>query len=192
MLKAIVNSPVRSGDQTIVNGDLIVGTAGEGVNFNANTPAAGMTSQLLNWYEEGAWTPTLATTGTNFASVTYAATNGGRYVRVGRIVHLTGYLRTDAVDKTGATGVIVIGGLPFTSASSTGSTRDAWCAVTLGTVFNWLSNQPSEAYIQSGTARIDLLYRTTANGASADLAIADVATGVGGNALAINVSYLAA
>ena len=49
MLKAIVNSPVRSGNQTIVNGDLVIGTSGEGVNFTANTPAAGMTSQRIKF-----------------------------------------------------------------------------------------------------------------------------------------------
>ena len=35
-----------------------IGTAAKGIDFSANTPAAGMTSQLLNWYEEGNWTPT--------------------------------------------------------------------------------------------------------------------------------------
>ena len=47
-----------TGDQTLNTGNVIQGTAAKGVNFTANTPAAGMTSQLLNWYEEGTWTPT--------------------------------------------------------------------------------------------------------------------------------------
>ena len=38
-------------------GNLTPNTAAKGINFTANTPAAGMTSQLLNWYEEGTWTP---------------------------------------------------------------------------------------------------------------------------------------
>ena len=46
-----------SGDTTINKGNLVQGTAAKGVNFTANTPASGMTSQLLNWYEEGTWTP---------------------------------------------------------------------------------------------------------------------------------------
>ena len=107
MLKAIVNSPVRSGDQTIVNGDLIVGTAGEGVNFTANTPAAGMTSQLLNWYEEGTWTPT------SF-DITYAAATGS-YTRIGRQVfaHFSITLPT-----TSDANNITIVGLPFTVANT--------------------------------------------------------------------------
>ena len=42
-----------TGDQTLGTGNLIQGTAAKGVNFTANSAAAGMTSQLLNWYEEG-------------------------------------------------------------------------------------------------------------------------------------------
>jgi hypothetical protein len=38
--------------------NLIQGTAAKGVNFTANTPATGNTSQLLNDYQEGTWTPT--------------------------------------------------------------------------------------------------------------------------------------
>jgi len=36
--------------------NLVQGTAAKGVNFTANTPAAGMTSQLPTWYEQGTWT----------------------------------------------------------------------------------------------------------------------------------------
>ena len=39
--------------------NFVQSTAAKGVNFTANTPAAGMTSQLLNWYEEGTFTPTI-------------------------------------------------------------------------------------------------------------------------------------
>lgn len=56
--------------------------AGKGINFTANTPAAGMTSQLLNWYEEGTYTPTV--TSSSGSITTYSAT--GNYTRVGRQV----------------------------------------------------------------------------------------------------------
>ena len=113
MLKAIVNSSVRSGDQTILNGDLIVGTAGEGVNFNANTPAAGMTSQLLNWYEEGTFSPTIDGT-TTIGTATYAS-QLGRYTRIGRQVFIS--IALDWSAGTGA-GSLRIGGLPFTSSAT--------------------------------------------------------------------------
>lgn len=74
------------------NANLIPLTAGKGINFTANTPAAGMTSQLLNWYEEGTYTATLtpATSGTiplnsNFDTLAYT--------RIGRQVTITGQIQ---------------------------------------------------------------------------------------------------
>lgn len=62
----------------------VQGTAAKGINFTANTPAAGMTSQLLNWYEEGAWTPTDA----SGAGLSIAITSGTtpKYTRIGNVV----------------------------------------------------------------------------------------------------------
>ena len=71
-----------TGDQTLSTGNLIQGTAAKGMNFTANTPAAGMTSQLLNWYEEGTYTPTT----TNLTVITGSANWSGKYTRVGRLM----------------------------------------------------------------------------------------------------------
>jgi hypothetical protein len=70
------------GDVTLSTGNLIPGTAAKGVNFTANTPAAGMTSQLLNWYEEGTFTPLITA---NFGSLTSYTANG-TYTRIGNRV----------------------------------------------------------------------------------------------------------
>ena len=86
--------------------------AAKGVNFTANTPAAGMTSQLLNWYEEGSFTATLsATTPPNTPPTATAY-----YTRVGRLV--TVMVTFADVDTTGASGDYFITGLPFTSANN--------------------------------------------------------------------------
>ena len=45
--------PIGGTDITFNTGNLIQGTAAKGINFTANTPASGKTSQLLNWYEIG-------------------------------------------------------------------------------------------------------------------------------------------
>lgn len=82
MLKSVGNLSVRSGDQTINSGSLVIGTAGEGIDFSANTSATGMTSEVLNWYEEGTYTPTVtAATGT---LTSYTGTVW--YTRIGRQV----------------------------------------------------------------------------------------------------------
>lgn len=70
------------GSVTFTN-NLVQGTAAKGVNFTANTPAAGMTSQLLNWYEEGTFTTTWTNlTGTPTSTTLY-------YTRIGRLVFFT-------------------------------------------------------------------------------------------------------
>ena len=99
-----------SGDIGFRVGNLIQGTAAKGINFTANTGAAGKTSQLLNWYEEGTWTPTDA----SGAGLTF--TNAfGYYTRTGNIVTLMGRVTFPAT----ASGLgVAIGGLPFTVANN--------------------------------------------------------------------------
>jgi hypothetical protein len=106
-----------TGDQTLSTGNLIQGTASKGVNFTANTPAAGMTSQLLNWYEEGTWTATL--TGGTTAPTTPVTTTG-KYTKIGRQVTVTANFSN--VNTTGATGIVLVTGLPFTTVGTTWGT----------------------------------------------------------------------
>ena len=100
-----------TGDQTLGTGNLIQGTAAKGVNFTANTPAAGMTSQLLNWYEEGTWTPSTA-----YATFVGAASSEGTYTRIGRVVVVRGSLTGATSVTVGASGILT-GSLPFNAAS---------------------------------------------------------------------------
>lgn len=116
MLKTVGNPASRTGDQTIVDGNLIIGTAGKGIDFSANPNPAGMTSELLNDYEEGTFTPTIAGSGTS-GTGTYT-TQIGRYTKVGRTVSFQ--ITLAWTNLTGATGILVINGLPFTSANVTG------------------------------------------------------------------------
>ena len=75
-----------TGDQTLSTGNLIQGTAAKGFNFTANTPTAGSTSQLLNWYEEGTWTPNQG----SGLTVVGAFSSSGTYTRIGRQFTVTG------------------------------------------------------------------------------------------------------
>ena len=97
-----------AGDATLSVGNLVQGTAAKGINFTANTPAAGMTSQLLNWYEEGTWTPTVASGSGSITSYS----SSGTYTRVGRQVTITAAI-TITNNGTGAT-YIKVTNLPFT------------------------------------------------------------------------------
>lgn len=50
MLKTVGNPSTRCGDQTIIDGNLIIGTSGKGIDFSA-TPGTG-TSELFDDYED--------------------------------------------------------------------------------------------------------------------------------------------
>jgi len=97
------------GDTILKSGNFKIGTAAKGVNFTANTPAAGMTSQLLNWYEEGTWTPVASGTWSTTPSIFGTA----RYTRIGRQVTLTFAFQNGAL-TTNTDGYFT--GLPFTPA----------------------------------------------------------------------------
>lgn len=105
---------VQSGSTTKATIDQILApAAGKGINYSANTPAAGMTSQLLNVYEEGTWTPVLRFGGGN--NCTYSV-QIGNYTRIGRQVTLTCTITLTA--RGASTGVATVTGFPFTTKAS--------------------------------------------------------------------------
>ena len=104
-------------DVTVSAGNLIIGTAGKGIDFsNQASPAAGMTAELLDRYEEGTFTPVIAdaSTGGNTGSGTVV----GLYTRIGRVVNFT--MIAQYIDTSGMTAgnVLYFRGLPFTSSSA--------------------------------------------------------------------------
>jgi uncharacterized Zn-binding protein involved in type VI secretion len=108
MLKTVGNPATRYGDQTIVDGNIVIGTAGKGIDFSASSHAPGMTSELLDDYEEGTFTPTVIGTGTA-GTGTYSS-QAGRYQKVGNTVHFELVVVWTA--HTG-TGNVRVTGLPF-------------------------------------------------------------------------------
>mgnify|MGYP000104816560 CR=1 FL=1 len=80
----------------------------KGINFAANTPAAGMTSQLLNWYEEGTWTPAKGAGVTTVG----AFSSTGTYTRIGRQVTVRGEL-SGATSIAIAAANIMVTNLPY-------------------------------------------------------------------------------
>lgn len=105
---------ILSGNVTVTSGNLVVGTAGKGIDFsNQASPAAGMTSELLDRYEEGTWVPTF----TGVTSITYTAQTGF-YTRVGDMVYVQFYF----LGNWTASSTLVLNGLPFTVGLSSGAT----------------------------------------------------------------------
>ena len=97
---------------TLADGNLVV-AAGHGIDFSASTNVAGMSSELLDDYEEGNWTATLV--GASGAPST-AVTVVGTYTKIGNTVRTNCYFYN--VNTTGASGEIQVQGLPFAAGVS--------------------------------------------------------------------------
>lgn len=191
MLKTVGFPSTRTGDQTIVNGNEVFATAGKGIDFSANTNAPGMTSELLNWYEEGTFTPTFVPSGTGFTSITYDAATGARYVRVGRIVHVQMWLQTTATTIGSASGVLRVGGLPFTTAASTGSTSNGFGSLSVSYADGFPGATPQNAMPRANSTQIDLYYQTgITTGPASQITAAQMATGAA--ALVLAGTYICA
>jgi hypothetical protein len=145
-------------------------TAAKGINFTANTPASGMTSQLLNWYEEGTWTPVLS--GSSTAGTYQLATASGWYTRVGRSITVIFNVKLAAVVTGGGTGFAVLSGLPF----NTATTNAAAGAVTLGSVnYTVTTNYVTVMPRSVGSASL-IFEEVNINGAVNDMSISAFGT----------------
>ena len=101
-----------SGNVDVKTGNLVIGTAGKGIDFSAQTATsasgASATSELLDHYEEGTWTPAYESTSGTY---TYH-TQQGFYTKIGNQVSVSAYIRTSNVTAN-AHNLIKVTGLPF-------------------------------------------------------------------------------
>ena len=168
--------------RTQTSNGIVQGTAATGYNFTANTPASGMTSQLLNWYEEGTWTPTFIFATLGDLSVTYSV-QVGRYTRIGRQVTVIADVETSAFTYTTASGTFRVSGLPFTSANTTGLNTVGSVAMSGWTkICNYIAPQ-----ILPNVSVISFLSSTN-SGAMAVLTTTDVLSG-NQQAVRLNITY---
>ena len=89
----------------------------------------------LSDYEIGGWTPTFTASGYTFA---YQAATEGRYVKIGSLVHINGYIRLSANPSGSGTTGIQITGLPFTVSpvNSSSYTAGSMVVESSGSVFS--------------------------------------------------------
>jgi hypothetical protein len=108
---------------TIGDGNLIIGTAGHGIDFSAQTQSTAYTAsaEVLNHYEEGTWTPVIMDDNLDGTgeSQTYN-TQVARYTRIGSRVFIQTNLHINSIGTLTTSHTGRIGGLPFASNSTTG------------------------------------------------------------------------
>ena len=99
------------GNVEIASGSLQIANAGDGINFSATSDASGMSSEVLDDYEEGTYTPTL----TGGSTAGSSPTGDGIYTLIGNLCYVS--VRFSNVTVSGAAGAITIS-LPFAGKST--------------------------------------------------------------------------
>ena len=111
-----------NGNLQIANGNLVFSTSGKGIDFSATANSSGtMSSELLDDYEEGNWTP-------GISGRTVTGSPAGVYTKIGREV--TCYFEVNGLNS-GITGTdIQMTGLPFTSGNASFDVDyTGWCQI---------------------------------------------------------------
>lgn len=129
----LATAPTLVGDVTLSTGNLVMADT-KGIDFSATSGTG--TSELLDDYEEGTWTPILSSTGATF---TYPRGQSGTYCKIGGLVYAQFYIGPTAAGTT--SNACLIADLPFASASLGGTAQSsvsAWVstATSLGFTVN--------------------------------------------------------
>ena len=157
-------------DLTVTSGNVVIATAGKGIDFsNQASPASGMASELLDHYEEGTWSPLLQDNSRDANSQTYT-TSVGRYTRIGNRVFITARMEVNSLGSLTTSETAVIAGLPFTTLNAT-------------------SYQPAIAVgrgdsMNLGTAGFNVAAHINANDSVISLNLWDLTTGSSGLSIA--------
>jgi len=148
----------------------LVFPSGQGIDFSANSNAAGMTSEILDDYERGTWTPSFVetTTENNMYVDNGLTIYHADYTKIGTNVWISLYIKNDdnfSYD-TGRSGSsqISIGGLPFTTSNT--PTNSGYYPAFVGWFQSWTSWSASYTpmgYFNAGLNSIVLTY-AVANG----------------------------
>jgi len=106
------------GDVTVSTGNLIIGTAGQGIDFSATGEginSSSMSSEVLDDYEEGSWTPQIHTqNGNSNASYDYQT---GYYTKIGNRVFVNFSIMWSGA--TNHSGYIYVNNFPYSSGNVT-------------------------------------------------------------------------
>ena len=167
-----------TGDQTLATGNLVIGTAGKGIDFSATSGTG--TSELLADYEEGTHTTTA------YANTTLDNSyKAFKYTKVGDVVTVVGLLQI-----TGSSGSDVLTfTLPFTAAAdqTNGQNRSVGgCLpyfVTTGT-------GGMVPFIQNNTAIMNLYKISLGVATNSGYAVATNADVINGSSINFNITYL--
>jgi len=134
----------------------------DGIDFSATSDASGMTSELLDDYEEGTWTPTIRLDGGTANGTTLTPESNsykGRYVKIGDMVFVEAYVRYNLSTLSGTWSTTAIQGLPYTQGNQS---NQQYTGVHIGYLSGFYSGFPTTGnafpagYVRSGQSDLIL------------------------------------
>jgi len=136
------------GDLDLKNGNVIIGTAGKGIDFSASAHATSMANELLDDYEEGTWSPELNGT-SGSTNGTWNGTVTGYYIKVGGVVHIDmmGYKQT--LGSWGGSAFMI--GLPFTAQGYSTMALGYFMSTSVDAAFRSANVSGTQINFRSGT-----------------------------------------
>ena len=139
----------------------ISGVGNGGIKFSGG---ASTDANTLDDYEEGTWNPTWVTSGDASAVFTYQSDTGAYYTKIGRMVYISGSIRTDTITANTDSGSLSIGSLPFTTGARTdGDNADD--VINCFSSGNFDANEYPEKGVINRESTTFGLYYSTASGA---------------------------
>ena len=105
-----IDSNASGGNVTIHTGNLVIGTSGKGIDFSA-TSDVNSSSEILDDYEEGTFTPTARGNNNNSSPVIEGS---GKYTKIGNVVQIQLSFANENGSYLPSGEYIQIHGLPFT------------------------------------------------------------------------------
>ena len=156
-IAAQTEQDASTGDYTLTSGNLVMATAGKGIDFSATADGSGTdSSSLLDDYEEGTWTPVLKS---GSDTITYDSGSYTRftYTKIGNMV--TVWMTLDNRTTSGTTGgAFTVEGLPYAPVDSTGRMTN-FSALWWGSGLR-LSHYPIATHTLPGNATLEFYYKT--------------------------------
>ena len=114
-----------SGNATLTSGNLVIGTAGKGIDFSVQTPTsatgATTTAEVLDHYEEGTFTPIISDGSSNS---TFGGITAATYTKIGNTVRASFRCVNAQTSGLTSTNTFYVKGLPFSTVNRNYST--AW------------------------------------------------------------------
>ena len=183
----------------IYNGNLQF-ASGYGIDFsNAADQASGesSTEEILNDYEAGSFEPSIQGSGGSGMSFSGGSYNGGYYVRVGRIVHVSMNIRGTFTLGSGS-GSVIITNLPFTAGNTNelGGTSGNSTYAAFSTPYHTGLSAQSTSFIISGgmvvpnTTNINIYQQQVGAANNPTVAVNTLSTSSDGINIHMSGSYL--